>query len=554
MPVINHRYKHEYEDFDGNTWYVTMSDTFQTAPTGVFDHEFDETVDHGGCTIEWHGEEDDIYDPIKSSTASITFRCTDSTDLLRLNNIFNTGYVDNWFFQVWKGESDMKWWGYINPADQSRQNADTPSFEVTASDILGVIQGITIFGQRHDHVVQLVGGGGTTTVMYGTAYKFSGGRYYNNLPHVPGIPPTHFLHKEKPTVVQTVLSLLYDLHYDTSTTGTWTIPQDHRLCRFVDSYTKGQLPQNGTYVGSIFNRIRLHINEVLYHDYDDYKAAGLLWPVDHNFEIKAYDLLKNICNLFNARLMQKDGVYYFIQTERFDTGGTIGAHEYFLKDAIGVGRTGLVNLTASDYQVDVSSPQTNPTVANGGMFQAHHGLSEVSIDGTILERTAFSTYTQKSSKKTVALSYNNKMEQRTSSLFDRDLVQILVTIPGTSTDQWQVLPIRRTSASGNSYDIFHLHVAARLEARNGTRTKYQGDIFSNLDASEAAIFMIGYDSDGYLMNRMSWNTEEGIYGGSWTELAYSDSDLGEVLGFTIQDATDWWLHYLYWLFLKMQGY
>lgn len=501
----------QHTNMSGQDYDVIISDSWQSSTTST---SFNLNLDVSGFKINWRGD-DEPYHALKGSTATVTFLVKNGTDESTLLTPF-TSPNTTYYMQIFNSESNVWWYGYVVSKVSSVKNESYPKeVKIEAVDriVLSKERGLwdtskTIWGgHQFQYEYKSVNHGplelarwrtgkstGTAlfsgedvTFRFGEAYSGIGG----NLPHNPN-----------PFVPEALHSLLFDIDRD-SDGVLWC----------VEHYDFQQ--SNTQRLDGGFGHTMLDVDVYLYADYPDNKEAR---------SVTVYEMLQHICEVFNARLFQYNGEYYFVQNEVYQRGNTVNYYTFDRGIATGPQPVNNTNgtLSTSDYRLTLSSGAA-PTWVEGSAYETREALARCEL--ATLAGSLGSTL----SEKTMAHSTNKTISNLTR--FSQPYESIPLTggirFPfgsivvhsnaGPMGTSW--IPIvNREDGSGTtqSYD-FHSHcLVARFEASSDVNDVMVGSIYDTTEYNPTK--SIVYGSTVYHWTQLDYSSEENIWSGRWIQM------------------------------------
>ena len=105
MPAVNKTYTTRIMSDKGIIYDINISDIAPgtVTATGVRDGSGDRSYLSNDFKLSYKGQDDDVLDPIKSSSLRFSFVCTDNTfDENVIDTIFDTNFDVSWYVSVWR--------------------------------------------------------------------------------------------------------------------------------------------------------------------------------------------------------------------------------------------------------------------------------------------------------------------------------------------------------------------------------------------------------------------------------------------------------------------
>jgi hypothetical protein len=479
--------------------------------TGVRDGAGDRSFLGNDFKLSYKGEDDDIFDPIKSSSLKFPFVIQDATDEAVIENIFTVEFGRNWYVSVWRTPDIadpfvLYWWGYLSPLTAKRPNEYFPfDYDLEALDTLALIRDIKIWSRQYVNQTYLPSLG-----IYVPIPKYRFGADRQTVGGSNTIYP-----KQHTSVIEIIYSLLYDL--DTDLTGNLNA---------VTYWTSGQTPTVNT---GALNHVTLSAWWYLFEDMPP-NTNGLNFPVIRKQDVTVGDILKEVCQLFCLRIFQKDGEYWVVQPEAYQTGGTLTNWKYKKGASSTSGNHPVTNgsssLTTTNYLKTIALPPTDPQILEGSYWSKLKALW-----GTwILGGRSVSTMDYKV-ERSISGGTNNLSDLSTEEfgfevIMPEDQIFYRDTAPSLLFQIWD------RGSSGNYFNTYITTVNARIEVRNKFRWIFEGTIFTN----EYNMLMgISYDGKTYIPHSITHEASTDHFKCKWLEMRIDTSDLKEPYGYYILD-------------------
>lgn len=506
MPLVNRTFTTRIKSDKSRIWDINVSDIRPgtVTATGVRDGAGTASFDSNDFTLSYKGEKEDPLDPIKSSSLKFNIGIVDSAHEGFIEDIFNVNFDVNWYVSLWlsvDGGStfSLYWWGYLSPLTAHRPNEYYPfDYQLEALDILAISQNTDIWGNNYSSQVFLPPLGVYVWLPF---YRFGEERTATSaLTLYP---------KKHATVIETIYSLLYDL--DTGLTGNLNA---------ITYWTPGQTPNINT---GPLNHCTINTWWYLYEDMP-VPANTYGVPLIQNEGLKWGEIMRDICNLFCLRIFQKDGEYWVVQPEAYQTGAAITQWKYKKGPVAFTGNHPVTNgsrsLATSDYLTAIAIPQTDPEILEGSYWSKLKSIWGSYING-------FSSGGSKELKMTRSISgstHNLSDLSREEIGFDTVMGQDKILY----SDRTGVLRGLQdwSRGSGGIRDTYDTSVSARLELSNKFRTAFEGTIF----ASSYNFFKgISYDSKTYIPHSMTLQAGDDHFKCKWVECRIESGGLGDVI-------------------------
>ena len=329
-----------FKDNDGTTYNLIISDTWHD----TYNYESDNLVIRSpGIKIKWKGNEK-IYDPIKPSQAVVTLSATDSANEAAILTPLTSPHT-KYYFIVFEGTSTVKWYGYITPVTSSIANESYPTdITIEAVDRLTLL--------KEDYLYD------TSQVTNESEATVSGFALPNRRFGARG--PLGYYQYLSGIMTDVVFSLIFDLDYDAKSE---LIMAEHY------SDLRSKISGNQRLAG-LFSHIKLQLDGCWYQNYQAIP--------NYINNMSCYDCLSQLCEVFNARCFQWNGVYYFIQNEIYQHAATVN-YSTFEKDATTNNEQPIDKntgtWTSDGFSYDIN-PSSKPRWKEGSSFRHKEAFSK----------------------------------------------------------------------------------------------------------------------------------------------------------------------------------
>lgn len=497
-------YKTGFKSHSGQEWDILLTDTWvDSIPAPEPDDEY--TTRGLGFKLKYHGKDKDPLDPIKSSSCRLEWICKTQAEEDQIDDIYDVDFDDNVYCIIFKG-SALYWWGYLQPNVSHKPNIYfSKTYTLEAVDILALLNSQKIYDNIYPGTVHLPALGIDVGVP----------RHRFGAPRLTQLVSTSSWPKEEPTVVEIIYSLLYDLDHDVG-----------GVLNVIDHWEDTGSSQVGA---PPLGRTTLKIWHYLFNDVPASNALGL--PIDRRQQVTAYEIMRQTCELFACRIFQRNGEYYLIQPEFYETGTPVLSHPY-IKDTHTwasqpvYDKGNRATLTSTDYLTTITSPPVNPFFIGESGWSKLYGLFAVTLTGTATGGGGLDW--------SVKRKINSGLTNNLSTLSTRDkeltteypLAGIKFIRPVSSLPPTNQVFDR--NSSGTFYDTYTTVVNAALELRNLYRKIFKAKIKApDHDFFRALV----YDGADYIGHDLTFEANLERWGGQWVEIKAETSDLDEAIGY-----------------------
>jgi hypothetical protein len=496
MPAVSETYTTRIKSDKGIIYDINISDIApgSVTATGVRDGGIGTTRSFlsNDFKLSYKGQDDDIFDPIKSSSLKFPFVISNATDETTIESIFVTNFDVSWYVSIWRddgggGGFTLYWWGYLSPLTAKRPNEYyTFEYELEALDILAMSRDVKIWSKQYVTQTYLPSLGITVPIP---KYRFGADR--QTVGGASTIYP-----KKYPSVIEAVYSLLFDL--DTSA------PAVLNALNWWQSFPNTAPP------GGAFAYATMGIWWFLFKDMPA-SANALNFPVIRKKDITVGQILTEICEVFCCRIFQKDGEYWLTQLEQIPS---FDKYKYIKGPTATTGNhplySGKTTLTSSALITAIAIPQTDPKILEDSYWSKLKGLWGVSLELADAGKTRVYS-------RNISTSTNNLSDLSAEDITKETQLQEIKFQSGSNAE-W-------TRGGGAAYNTYVSNVRTRMELRNKFRWVFEGTLFAS---SYDFLHSITYDGKFYKPHTLTHQGSTDEFKCKWFEIRTDATSLGDV--------------------------
>lgn len=378
--AVSVKYKSQFRSDRDNlyTIWVTTDNPYVNEIL-IPSHEF--TLKEFGFKLQYQGENDEIFEPIKSSSLRFTYLLQENQDFIEVDKIIKNP-SQNWYVTLLKNDV-LDWFGYLKVENFLTENATPSEFELEAIDPLGMTKDLWNTDARLDSNNDIFYGSPGNGTSDDLALRFGRKRIFGNsttrfgfMQADPSVKP------EKTADYATILEHLWSLLYDVDPT-------------LLDSVGDNEGPGSISLMVGTEHPIRTSLSSRVAHSFEElYLAISHIFS-DYRTEFFAFqpskktilDSLRYVLTVFNCRVFLARGRYWIVQPRTY-LASSFEVYNYNknpnpllnttpVKES---GPTSVIPNIASNL-INVSLvPQANHFIKSGSSFEYLNPIQRVGVE------------------------------------------------------------------------------------------------------------------------------------------------------------------------------